>query len=74
MRIALFADIHANLEALEACLAHAEAAGARRLVFLGDLVGYGADPRAVLARVRPLVEAGPSPCSETMTRPRCTAR
>jgi diadenosine tetraphosphatase ApaH/serine/threonine PP2A family protein phosphatase len=58
MRIALFADIHANLEALEACLAHAEASGAQRLVFLGDLVGYGADPKAVLARVRPLVEAG----------------
>ncbi len=48
MRTALLADIHANLEALEACLAHAHAAGAERFVFLGDLIGYGADPAACL--------------------------
>lgn len=48
MRIALLADIHANLEALTACLAHAEARGAGRFAFLGDLVGYGADPVPVL--------------------------
>lgn len=46
MRIAFLADIHANLEALQACLASARAAGAERLVFLGDIVGYGADPVA----------------------------
>ena len=44
---ALFADIHANLEALQACLGHAHARGARRMALLGDLVGYGADPAAV---------------------------
>lgn len=48
MRIALLADIHANRRALEACLAHARSAGADRLVFLGDYVGYGAEPNAVL--------------------------
>jgi diadenosine tetraphosphatase ApaH/serine/threonine PP2A family protein phosphatase len=48
MILALFADIHANLEALRSCLAHAQARGARRFAFLGDLVGYGADPAAVL--------------------------
>jgi diadenosine tetraphosphatase ApaH/serine/threonine PP2A family protein phosphatase len=48
VKLALFADIHANLEALEACLAHANALGAQRYAFLGDLVGYGADPVAVL--------------------------
>lgn len=58
MRIALLADIHANLEALEACLAHAAAQGAERLVFLGDLVGYGADPEAVVRRVRALADQG----------------
>lgn len=58
MRIALFTDIHANLEALEACLAHAAAQRAERLVFLGDLVGYGADPEAVVARVRGLMTPG----------------
>ena len=55
MLIALMADIHANREALAACLEHAGASGAARLVFLGDFVGYGADPQwaveAVMARV-----------------------
>lgn len=58
MRIALLTDIHGNLEALEACLAHAAAQGAQRLVFLGDLVGYGADPVAVVARVRGFMQQG----------------
>jgi len=48
MKLALFADIHSNLEALTACLAHARAIGVDRYVFLGDLVGYGADPVPVL--------------------------
>jgi diadenosine tetraphosphatase ApaH/serine/threonine PP2A family protein phosphatase len=48
MKIALLSDIHSNLEALRACLAHAEREGADRHVFLGDLVGYGADPVACL--------------------------
>ena len=48
MRIAVLADIHANLEALRTCLAHAEREGATQYVFLGDLVGYGADPVACL--------------------------
>ncbi|HTP47916.1 MAG TPA: metallophosphoesterase family protein [Casimicrobiaceae bacterium] len=48
MKLALFADIHSNLEALTACLAHAQALGAQRYAFLGDLLGYGADPLAVL--------------------------
>jgi diadenosine tetraphosphatase ApaH/serine/threonine PP2A family protein phosphatase len=48
MKLALFADIHSNLEALTACLAHARGLGADRYAFLGDLVGYGADPVAVL--------------------------
>jgi predicted phosphodiesterase len=51
MRLALLADVHANLEALMAVLAHARAQGAEALAFLGDLVGYGADPVAVLERV-----------------------
>jgi len=48
MKLALFADLHSNLEAIHACLAHAQALGADRYAFLGDLVGYGADPVAVL--------------------------
>ena len=46
--IALLSDIHANLEALKACLKHAAESGVERYAFLGDLVGYGADPQAVV--------------------------
>ena len=48
MKLALFADVHSNLEAITACIAHAQPQGADRYAFLGDLVGYGADPVAVL--------------------------
>jgi diadenosine tetraphosphatase ApaH/serine/threonine PP2A family protein phosphatase len=51
----IISDIHANLEALEAVLA---AAGRYdHALVLGDLVGYGADPNAVLERVRALPAA-----------------
>jgi predicted phosphodiesterase len=53
MRYLVLSDIHANLEALEAVLTAAAAAWDRVLV-LGDLVGYGADPNAVIERVRAL--------------------
>jgi diadenosine tetraphosphatase ApaH/serine/threonine PP2A family protein phosphatase len=56
--IALLADVHANLEALRACLADAERHGAQRFVFLGDLVGYGADPLAVARIAMARVAAG----------------
>jgi diadenosine tetraphosphatase ApaH/serine/threonine PP2A family protein phosphatase len=58
MLIALLADIHGNREALTACLADAARAGAERYVFLGDLVGYGADPAWVIDRVAQMMEAG----------------
>ncbi|OQX08362.1 MAG: hypothetical protein BWK76_23690 [Desulfobulbaceae bacterium A2] len=48
MRLALLADIHANLEALRACLTHAAGQGVDRYVILGDIVGYNADPVACL--------------------------
>jgi diadenosine tetraphosphatase ApaH/serine/threonine PP2A family protein phosphatase len=56
--LALFGDIHSNLEALDACLAHAKEQGADRLVFLGDFVGYGGDPGPVVDRVASCVAAG----------------
>jgi len=58
MLIALLADVHANREALEACLEDAEARGASRFVFLGDLVNYGADPEWVTGEVMRRVAAG----------------
>jgi diadenosine tetraphosphatase ApaH/serine/threonine PP2A family protein phosphatase len=58
MLIALLADIHANREAMSACLADAENATVDRYVILGDLVGYGADPGWVVDRVAEMTEAG----------------
>lgn len=48
MIIALLSDIHGNLEALQACLKHATESRVGRYAFLGDLVGYGADPQKVV--------------------------
>jgi diadenosine tetraphosphatase ApaH/serine/threonine PP2A family protein phosphatase len=56
--IALLADIHGNREAMTACLADAERRNADRYVFLGDLVGYGADPGWVTDRVMDYVARG----------------
>ena len=50
MRYLVLSDIHANLEALEATLS---AAGPHdHVLALGDFIGYGADPNAVVERVR----------------------
>ena len=52
MRTAILTDIHANLEALTACVAAAESQKVDRFVCLGDTVGYGADPNAACDLVR----------------------
>jgi diadenosine tetraphosphatase ApaH/serine/threonine PP2A family protein phosphatase len=54
MRYLVLTDIHANLEALDACLADATPRGYDRSLVLGDLVGYGADPNAVIACIQTL--------------------
>lgn len=51
---ALFSDVHANEPALEAVLAAIESERPDRILCLGDLVGYGANPREVIDRVRDL--------------------
>jgi predicted phosphodiesterase len=51
MRTAVLSDIHSNLEALDAVLAAADEAGCEGLIVLGDIVGYGADPDAVIERL-----------------------
>ena len=54
MRLLLLADVHANLEALEAVLKDAATRGYSDTLFLGDAVGYGADAGAVVQRLRSL--------------------
>src|SRR5205085_1112336 len=51
MRYLVLTDIHANLEALTSCLTDAEARGSDTSVVLGDIVGYGPDPNAVIDRI-----------------------
>lgn len=52
--IALFSDVHANLEALDVVLKDIDERGITELYCLGDLVGYGPDPAAVIERIRSL--------------------
>ena len=58
MKLALLSDIHANIQAFDACLVHAREHGAQEFAVLGDLVGYGADPVAVVERAQQLVAQG----------------
>jgi predicted phosphodiesterase len=52
MRFAIFSDIHANLEALEAVLADARENKCTDFVCLGDVVGYNANPHECVERIR----------------------
>jgi diadenosine tetraphosphatase ApaH/serine/threonine PP2A family protein phosphatase len=56
--LAAFTDIHANRQAFSACLDFARAQGAERMIFLGDYVGYGADPEWTVETVMGLVDSG----------------
>jgi putative phosphoesterase len=52
MKIALIGDVHANLPALDAVLAHARAQGADAVWNVGDFIGYGPFPDEVVRRLR----------------------
>jgi predicted phosphodiesterase len=54
MRFAIFGDIHANLEALQAVLADAEENRCTHYVCLGDIVGYNANPHECVEIIRQL--------------------
>jgi diadenosine tetraphosphatase ApaH/serine/threonine PP2A family protein phosphatase len=56
MRVAVLSDIHSNLMALDAVLRHAGAVDA--IWHLGDIVGYGPEPDAVVARLAELQATG----------------
>jgi len=54
MKIAVFADVHANLEALQTFIEKSASQGVDRYVFLGDCVGYGPNPNECVKRIRQL--------------------
>ena len=52
MRYAIIADVHGNLDALEAVLSDVEKQDVDTTFCIGDIVGYGAEPEGCLKRVR----------------------
>ena len=58
MKLAVLTDLHANREAVQAVMEHAEAQGAEQWAFVGDFVGYGADPAWVVEMAREKVAKG----------------
>ena len=58
---AIVSDLHGNAPALEAALEDTRARGVRRYVCLGDVVGYGANPRHNLDLAMRLCVSEPQP-------------
>jgi diadenosine tetraphosphatase ApaH/serine/threonine PP2A family protein phosphatase len=54
MIFGIFADIHSNLEGLQAVLLDMESCGVTHRVCLGDIIGYNANPKECLDLVRSL--------------------
>jgi diadenosine tetraphosphatase ApaH/serine/threonine PP2A family protein phosphatase len=52
VRYGILGDIHSNLEALDGVLADVQTAGADRVLCVGDVVGYGANPRECIELMR----------------------
>jgi predicted phosphodiesterase len=52
MRVAIFSDVHGNLDALQAVLEEIAKLQVDRIICLGDVVGYGADPNACVDLVQ----------------------
>jgi diadenosine tetraphosphatase ApaH/serine/threonine PP2A family protein phosphatase len=52
MRYLVLADVHANLDALRAVLEHSKRYGWKRILCLGDVVGYGAEPSECISTLR----------------------
>jgi predicted phosphodiesterase len=54
MKYAIISDIHGNLEALDVVLSKCKEVGVERYICLGDIVGYNANPKECLKKVREL--------------------
>ena len=56
MKWAILSDVHGNLEALRSVISDLRRQGADKIAFLGDAVGYGANPRECLLLLREIAE------------------
>lgn len=52
MRLAVLSDVHGNLDALDAVLDDIAGQRADQVISLGDNIGYGAEPEAVINRLK----------------------
>ena len=58
-KVGVIADIHGNIEALEAVLSYMEEAGCDEYLLLGDYISDGASPRETMDRLYKLMDAYP---------------
>ena len=56
MKWAILSDVHGNLEAFQAVIQDLRGQGAEQIAFLGDVVGYGANPNECLTLLRELTD------------------
>lgn len=54
MRMGVFADVHSNLEALQSALSFFATQQIQQYLFIGDLVGYGANPNECIELIKDL--------------------
>lgn len=54
MKVGVFSDVHANWEALDACLKRLKKEGAQAYICCGDLIGYGPDPEKCVKKIKTL--------------------
>lgn len=61
MRYGIFSDVHSNLEAFQVACDYLDKERADKLIFNGDIVGYGANPREcleLLKKIDPIIVTG----------------
>jgi len=56
MRYGIFSDVHGNIEALDGVLDYLADKNIDRYAFLGDAVGYGANPDEVCSKIREVAD------------------
>jgi len=55
LKYGIFSDIHSNLEAFQTVLEQLKEEGVDKYIYLGDIVGYGADPKECIQLLKSLV-------------------